>query len=288
MDLLDVLESLCNLFTKLCRSIKDLPKGKERKDIIGEFGFLFGGWSWREQKFGIWELTYSSTLDSIEHSAITIPENSRVFRFLGDDVPEAEADLEQELKTRGKLLSGTLDMEPLVVLANMARTESEHPTIGGSLQIAKVYRSGHSEYFGIVWPSAKNGERHFLGREINPYDAPPVRFLDPDSGGFIDLLPSRFGDLLKYDFGPEKDFVEDCYAKDDFGLKDLSDTQKVRLIRILKEQAYDLFLKERSEVQSASESEDGATMTPTAAEGEAGNDSFPAGVADDVRVPPAP
>lgn len=59
LDLYDVLDLLCKLFTDLCNSIGDLPTRMTLHTEIAKAQFLFGGWSWREQKFGIWKLYYS-------------------------------------------------------------------------------------------------------------------------------------------------------------------------------------------------------------------------------------
>lgn len=46
----------------------------------------------------------------------------------------------------------------------MSRDRAEFTSIMGALQIAKIYKSGHNEMFGVMWPSIK-GRPHFLGKE---------------------------------------------------------------------------------------------------------------------------
>ena len=53
-----------------------------------------------------------------------------------------------------------LDMEPLKVVTIMSRNKPEFTTVAGAIQIAKVYRSGHSEFFGVMWESIK-GKPYF-------------------------------------------------------------------------------------------------------------------------------
>lgn len=278
LDVHDVLEIICNSFTEMSRNVSDTVKeapppftGNEKTD------FLFGGWSWRQQKFGIWKLTYSLELEAYIHEAIHNNDSARVFAFIGDNIDEARQLLIDDLNTSGKILDGTLDMEPLRVLAVMSRDRDRFRTIGGALQIAKVYRSGNSEFFGVMWPSNMNGKPAFLGREVKLYDAPPMRLLDPDTAGFIENLPAVFGDLESYDFGDEAKFVQDCYPDKRLN-PELPEAWRHRLHRIFRDRAYREFVAQResliieaapASVDIASEVEPPA-VSASVAEGEEG------------------
>ncbi len=255
LDLHNVLESLCNLFSELCNSITDLPHGWTKHEASKEAEFLFGGWSWRTSRFCIWKLHYSDALEAFTHTALHDENAARVFTFLGDHVDEAETLLEEELrKTNKSALRGALDMEPLRVVARMARSEHDYPEIGGALQVAKVYRSGNNEFFGLMWPSTTNGKPHFLGREVRLYDAPPMRLLDPDSTTFLERLPTAFGDLEGYDFGEENDFVRKCYPENKLSTK-LTEAQRDKLQRIFRDTAYSDFVRQREDALATAQSE---------------------------------
>ena len=46
-DIKEVLEYLTNLFTNLCNTISDYGS-RNFEEALGDFKFLFGGWSWKE------------------------------------------------------------------------------------------------------------------------------------------------------------------------------------------------------------------------------------------------
>lgn len=250
LDVYDVLDSLTDLFTEVCRNIDTsgfrpapppLFTGDEKTD------FLFGGWSWRRQKFGIWKLHYSHEAKGYVHAEITAGENEMRFTFMGDHEEDARGLLQEEIISQGKVLVGVLDMEPLVVLSRMSE-DARYPEIGGSLQVAKVYRSGHHEFFGVKMPSGKTA---VLGRDMNPYDAPPMRFIDlQQSAKFTDALPPEFVDTDDYNFGVDTQFIRDCYPN--CKLKSpLPEAERNRLQRIFKDHAYRDFLKQRNDKTNA-------------------------------------
>ena len=180
LDITEVLTLLCRTFTDLCKTIDELLPGESIHTVSAEAEFLFGGWNWREKQFGVWRVFYSQTASGFTQEAWHVDNPARVIIFLGDEVLVAEEQLEHALRANRKHLRGALDMESLQVVAQMARDHG-HQSIGGALQVAKVYASGHNEFFGIMWPSLTNGEPYFMGRRLNIYDAPPMRFIDPDT-----------------------------------------------------------------------------------------------------------
>jgi len=190
-DIHEILEYLIELFSDLVSRITDVAGNID--EIRGEAEFLFGGWSWRSQQFETWRLYYETVLHAFTHESISL-ENARVFTFVGDNNNEAQQLLEDRLRDGGKLLAGALDMEPLQVLAHMAR-DDEYRSIGGAIQIAKVYQSGTSEFFGVMWPSV-NGNATFLGRDLPTDDLIPVRLFDPDNAQILEeSLPEMLLDI---------------------------------------------------------------------------------------------
>ena len=237
LDLHDILETLCQLFTDLCNNIADVAQGLTLHQVRAEAEFMFGGWSWRDQKLCFWKLYYSPAVEAFNHEALHEGEAARRFIFLGDHTDEAKTELIADLTFNDKIMEGVLDMEPLRVLAKMARNQDDFPEIGGALQVAKVYRSGNNEFFGMMWPSVMNGRPSFLGREIQRYNAPPMRFIDPDTATFTENLPSKFNDLDSYPIGEEELFVRRCYSNNILKT-DLKAADKDRLERIFKDRAY--------------------------------------------------
>jgi hypothetical protein len=125
----------------------------------------------------------------------------------------------------------------------MARDTAKYRTIDGALQVAKVYQSGSVEFFGVMWQSIE-GKHTFLGRELNPYIKPQIRFIDPDSGTIVDFnLPSKINGINREIYGDEISYIDECYPGG--VLKpDLTDKQKEMLLAIFKDNSYKEFISE--------------------------------------------
>ena len=249
LDVYDVLDSLTGLFTELCSTIEETAEDIHAVRAGAEF--LFVGWSWRHQHFGVWRLFYEKELEAFTSEALHADERrARLYTFIGDYTEAAEELLKDEMQEQGSLMSGALDMEPFLVLARMARDEDKYREIGGALQVAKIYRSGNSEFFGVMWPSTVNGHPHVLGRPLDRFDAPPTRLLDPDSGLYVDRVPLTFTGFDDLDFGDEEQFVRDSYPAPDHRLdSDLPVAKRDRLERVLRGTAYDA-LKQTHDVSN--------------------------------------
>lgn len=248
-DLLDVLDLLCQMFTQLCDSITELPQGITKEDAMAEAVFLFGGWSWRTTKLRAWRIFYSPLLHAFTHEEAFATSH---FIFIGDKIDVAESLLADTIYESKRALASSFDMEPFRVVAQMARETQEYNMIGGALQVGKVYRSGHNEFLGVMWPSTTNGKPCLHGRELNPFDAPPIRFLDPDSAAFVDALPATLGSLDTNIFGADARFVKECYADDHLNA-DLGEARRDRLKRIFQTQAYHDFVAEREKEAKAND-----------------------------------
>lgn len=247
------LDALCNLFTELCQRI-DISglSGSAPQPLTGddEVNFLFGGWSWRKQKFGLWHIGYNAAIKAFAANALHEREDKLPFYFIGDATKEAEGLMKQILVEENLVFSRVLNMEPIRVLARMIEDKS-YTSIGGSMQIAKVYQSGLHEFFGVRMPS---GRLSVLGRDVNPYDAPPLRFIDFQNGELIDNLPEEFRDLQNYEFGIDTKFVSDCYPGGKLKAP-LLEAHRKRLQRILRDVAYRDFLKYREEATATAQAE---------------------------------
>ncbi|MEI6821461.1 MAG: hypothetical protein WCL51_05970 [Bacteroidota bacterium] len=244
-DITEVLNYISDLFTNLIKTIVSEIKGEDIHELRSGAKFLFGGWCWQSNCFRIWYLYYSSEADGFLFEELTKDDSkTRFYTFLGD--PKEE--IEKEAKDRFKNLlmeeeryDSKLNMEPLSILRDIALEKSIRE-VGGSLQIAKVYKSGRSEFFGILWPSSV-GKPFFQGREYNDFNKPKIKFFNPDTCELMDLeVPQRLTGLMDYNFGMFNDLINECYP--DGILKDnVSEKDRHILKTVLQEVTYSEFIK---------------------------------------------
>lgn len=246
-DLRQVLDYLCGTFTELINSLEYEINNDDYNPYTAA-KFIFGGWNWKTQLLEFWEIYYGSEEKRFLYKGFD-SENPRAYLMIGDHLEEAEELFIEELSKNNKRIQGSYDMEPFLVLSRMARDNSNYRSIDGALQIAKVYQSGSTEFFGVMWPSVK-GKYTFLGRKLNPYIKPQIRFIDPDLGIILDLeLPQKINKLSPElvskikaeDFGTELKFIEECYPNGE-QKPDLTEKQKEMLLAIFKDNSYKRFL----------------------------------------------
>lgn len=244
-DVNDFMVYVTSLFTDVIKQIKVDGRNATFEDVLKEdpdFNFMFGGWSWRENKFKLWKIEYSFEV----HGFVPKTDyDNLVFTMIGDELETARQMLEQEIMANKAVLRGTLDMEPLKVLVQIIRdTKVQFDTISGPVQLAKIYAPGHIEFFGVYYPSAVNGKRTFLGRDVSYTNNPSVRFIDPDTGTITELeVPQTLGAIQVDSFGADAEFVAYCYP--DSNLKDnITPKEKELLKSILKENTYRWWVQE--------------------------------------------
>lgn len=244
-DVNDFMVYITSLFTEIIKQIKVDGRNVTYEEVLKEdpnFDFLFGGWSWKENKFKIWRIEYSYDA----HGFIPVTDyDNLVFTMVGDELDAARGMLESEIMGNKAVLRGSLDMEPLKVLVQIIRnTQAQFDTISGPVQLAKIYPPGQTEFFGVYHPSAVNGKRTFLGRDVSQTNNPAVRFIDPDTGSITELqVPESIGEIDLEAFGADSDFVAYCYPEGK--LKgNLSEKEKELFKSILKENSYKWWLQE--------------------------------------------
>lgn len=181
VDINVVKDHAVNIFNQMRHLIHDFP---ELQTTPGDphTGFLFGGYSWREQQFRIWRLTYHPQIDAFKFQPTSNwpgQTGTKIITFAGDAIRDAHGRLIELLRDRGKLKSGNLDMEPFEVLRDMIRSTA-YPTIGGAPQVAKVYRYLRTKYFAVRWPTSE-GVPHALGRPALDYERFEAPVIDPDA-----------------------------------------------------------------------------------------------------------
>jgi len=244
-DINEVLDYLVNLFTTLYNSIDYNGTAPDEVD----FKFLFGGYSWKESKFNLWEITFIEESKIFVHNEID--ETTMFFGFIGDEVEKAEELLDEEKRNSGKRFSNNFDMEPFKVLLKMIR-DKEYDTIDGAIQIAKIHPPGTTEFLGVYWPSIK-GNKTFLGKDVSLDNNPNVSFIDPDTASIVgEELPEKLSEIDADIYGINIKFVEDCYPSEDGIINrclksDLTKREKSRLKTIFNDIAYARFIENEQE-----------------------------------------
>lgn len=245
-DINEVLDYLSNLFTILCNSITDYGT-QDFKDVLGDFNFLFGGYSWKESRFKLWELKYNFATEAFVHDQVT--EDGMFYSFIGDELDKAKELLVKEINDNGKALSRDFDMEPFKVLLSMIR-EADYDSISGAIQIAKIHPPGSTEFLGVYWPSIK-GNKSFLGKDVSFDNNPNVNFIDPDTASIVgEELPEKLQEIDSDVYGINTKFVEDCYFIEEGSdcriLKlELTKRERLRLKTIFRDIAYARFIESK-------------------------------------------
>ena len=135
--------------------------------------------------------------------------------------------------------------------------DNTYPEIGGALQVAKVYRSGNNEFFGHD-VADEQWRTVVSGRKINPYDAPPMRFIDPETTAFVEGLPQDFDDLDMFDFLEEAPVRPKMLSAKE-AKPALPEAHRNRLKRILRDVAYREFVARREATAASAVSNRAAT-----------------------------
>jgi hypothetical protein len=188
VDVAEVRRHMIELFNQMWEAIGDLPAAHVFPDHPQTY-FLFAGFSWREDRFRIWRVSFNPGLNRFQHTAAEnlseMPEDQTVY-FAGDAVYEARQRLNTKLEASGRASGGGLDMEPFEVLRDMIR-EKAHAAIGGAPQLAKVYRHLNSQFLGVPWPNER-GPITLNGRRALDFEAFAVPVIDIENPS----APPRF------------------------------------------------------------------------------------------------
>lgn|GEM_PF-6959890 len=182
MDLSHVRGHILRLIEGMREHIHDFPENAppEDPDVI----LMIAGYSWYIEDFRIWMLHYKPSENGFRfrsasrHTKRT--KGTKYFSFVGDDVADAVQMLYAKLRSKRKLTVGSLDMEPFEVLRDMIR-DPQYPTIGGPLQMVKIYRHMNTLPFNVFWPNRESGKLSFLGRPLLPYERNNFLTIDPDT-----------------------------------------------------------------------------------------------------------
>lgn len=241
----EVLVFLSDLFTELVKKIISEIPGENIHELRGGAKFLFGGWDWEKGGFRVWKLHYSAEVEGFIFDELNGNSNKkRFYTFLGDPSPEIE---EEAFKNYKKMVydddkqDDPIDMEPLKILRDISLNKGIRE-VDGSLQIAKVYKSNRTEFFGIYWESSK-GKPCFQGREYNEINKPLVRYFNPDTFEIIESdLPNKLYNISEDVYLDNFEFVQSCFDESGFLKENLSEKSKHELRLIFKDVAYRQFL----------------------------------------------
>jgi hypothetical protein len=240
-DLLDIMRHAEDLFTDLVRAI-DLsglskPDDAEARSTAQ---FIFGGWRWQTSEFYVWRLAYDSISGKERFVAKQcFLDDSEPVCFIGD---LSSDDLRQEIYNEVGESSIKLNMQPLELLIRKIRDISADTSgIRGAPQIGKVYRSGNSKLFGVMWQSS-DGKPHFQSRPVLGIQNMVHQYFDPDTCELINDCPDKKPNISDHLNEDEKGFIANCYSAEGDLKLDLNEFQRGKLQEILRQVAYKQFL----------------------------------------------
>ncbi|MDP1664436.1 MAG: hypothetical protein Q8L79_04845 [Methylobacter sp.] len=241
-DITEVLDYLTRLFTSLCHSITDYGT-QEFRNVLGDFQFLFGGWSWKTNQFKLWKLEYNHEAGAFVHDETN--GDDMLYCFIGDELEKSQELLVDQISKSGKTLSRRFDMEPFKVLIEMI-PDTSYSGIDGAVQLAKIHPPGATEFLGVYWPSV-SGKKTFLGKDVSTENNPAVKFVDPDTGEILeDTLPEMLSPIDKDVYGDHTDFLLKCYPEGQLKTG-LSKRDRSLLKAIIDQIAYSQFMERQQQ-----------------------------------------
>lgn len=198
-DVPELLSRILTLLNEYQRSWKDTDK-MDHAETVRTTKFLFGGWSWRLNRFRIYPIHYSLShreFRSYKHSnqtrSLQLPDGESCF-VIGDYVAEFRDRLRDHCATSKPR---SLDYAPLRILAEMLREEkfvnrraeasffskSEKPgAIGGAPQLLKVYQHAVTRPVAVRWHTNGAPSISLLGRTLFHWEKTLTTIIDPDTG----------------------------------------------------------------------------------------------------------
>ncbi|WP_144578046.1 hypothetical protein [Agrobacterium sp. DE0009] len=199
-DVPELLNRILTLLNAYREAWKDTDAA-DHADSIRKTRFLFGGWSWRANKFRVYPIHYSpkaKEFRSFTHSKQTrrlgLPEGEQCY-MIGDYTAEFRARLRDFCRDSEPQ---SLNYQPALILAEMLKedrfvnrrsdgtfykkTECAG-AIGGSPQILKIYQHANFRPIAIRW-SSQDGKQgvSLFGRPLFDWEKTFSPILDPETG----------------------------------------------------------------------------------------------------------
>ncbi len=185
MDLSELKGQLVRVFNHSREFITGLPRDQLKPDAP-DVEFQLCGYSWKYKNFSAWKLHFDENrgLFAFRRSRAwggQDPESLKYVTYAGDEdvVEKAKERLIEKLRAANKINGGSLDMEPFEVLRDLLR-EGDFPSIGGSIQMVKIYEHANAVPIGVYWPNKEAGTVSVLGRPLMDYEKTPWGVIDPD------------------------------------------------------------------------------------------------------------
>lgn len=193
MDLRKLRTHMLKVFNTIAASIETDIDDLRHPDVT----FIFGGYSWVHKEFDIWGIGYNSDTAVFEARpapyALTHPRAKRLFfgsvegahrnnstilgkiAFGGDQGEEAKHRFQLLMNEMfeqdpSKMAGYKLDKEPLMVLRDMLRDPQKSHTIGGAMQVVKVYQYMSASPLAVYWPNKQSGQVTLLGRRLLDFE----------------------------------------------------------------------------------------------------------------------
>lgn len=133
-------------------------------------------------------------------------------------------------------------MQPLQLLIRKIRDiRPETSSIRGAPQIGKVYRSGNSKLFGVMWQSSE-GKPHFQSLPVLGIQNTVHQYFDPDTCELVNDCPGKQPNISELLNENEQLFINLCYTTEGDLKLDLNEFQRGKLQEILRQVAYKQFL----------------------------------------------
>jgi len=169
----------------ILRIMNDMLQYKSDYEIP-DTSFLFGGYSWKTDRFVLWQIHYDKHHRIFTHRPISFWRGVKgeiKVSFTGDYTEDAKDRLVTLLKDKNKLSNGHLDMEPFEVLRDMLqeRDEDKYPLIGGAPQLVKVYKHMNRTPIAVKWQIDKKNVISLLGRPLLDYEKTSFPIIDPET-----------------------------------------------------------------------------------------------------------
>jgi hypothetical protein len=163
------------VFDEMYSDVRDLPLNEPRSDPKSQF--TFGGWSWREGEFRLWHLDWDVQAEAFTFRAVRPWREFHGVTVWFDGSVEAVWDarvaLERLLRDSGRGHEARLGLEPLHILT-AAINSGRYRDVGGSPQVAKVFRHMNTQLCKVEWSSHGGApSTTFGGRPLFAYESVP-------------------------------------------------------------------------------------------------------------------
>jgi hypothetical protein len=202
-----------SLLNRFIKSHEGTVDGDFEKDLLIT-SFIFGGWSWKFQRFFIWRIQFEKVsgkyisisarrdAGAMKSPAHILPE----LQYIGDYTWQFAQRLERKLMKPVPVPSSEAakwDYEPLVVLSEMLSekefTDRSKPLkglIGGGPQMAKVYPFSRTLHYAVEWDVGTKFVYVIKGRVISDFESFGIPGINPFSGKVRKPIRGRDDDDL--------------------------------------------------------------------------------------------